>query len=704
MKKLFLLILVLALALGCFASCDMLPESVQDGIDSVLGMVGLGGDEDVSDEPHEHSFEYTSTKDPTCSLPGKETYTCSCGETEIKEVGEPLGHDFKESGKTAATCNKNGGTKYKCTRCGFSKTDSIPATGHNFGPFVEASRLIPCLNDYCSYAMLSEGNGKYKEVFVYKFTEEDIAAFDSVYAELDYIISSADPYDPDLHAFDEGSENHDAYLIMEAKYLELDDVLEYVTYQYQVAQIEYHMSMNNTEKKERYDYISQVRTDLVSRYYSFYDEIYDSMFRDYFYYGMTDEEIQAIILECDGISNPEYKALTDRNKEIELEFYDIVSPETDERVPVLYAEFVENNKRIAELMGYDNYLEFAYENVYERDYTYQDVQLVVGNVKKYMTSIYSDVYGEWNNIVANLTTEAYDAYTTYVLSSFFSDYEANTQLNDYIDLMAFTSNPDKNITFSDELNNLMSDGNLFIGQYKGAYVTHIYEVDIPIAYFETTTYSGAFTVAHEFGHYMNEIYSGGKYSQSFDLLESHSQGNEMLFLSYLKNNGGLTEDGMHMVEVYELVSMLDSIMHALAVDTFEQAVYTDTYSGVNASKIMADGAITADEYDFLFESIIQDLGGSANMSGEYWRYVTISSPCYYVSYAVSAISVLQLYTMANNDFDAAKEAYLKLFSYVDEYEKGADYMTMEEVFEYAGLYSFTDPELYKMYKEEFTFD
>jgi oligoendopeptidase F len=241
----------------------------------------------------------------------------------------------------------------------------------------------------------------------------------------------------------------------------------------------------------------------------------------------------------------------------------------------------------------------------------------------------------------------------------------------------------------------MSDGNLFIGQYKGAFVTTVYDVDIPIAYFETTTYSGTFTVAHEFGHYMNEIYSGGKYSQSFDLLESHSKGNEMLFLAYLKNNGGLTEEGMHMVEVYELINMIDSIMHALAVDTFEQAVYTNVYAGPNADKIMADGEITADEYDLLYKSIIEDLGASSYMSGSYWRYMTITSPCYYISYSVSALSVLQLYPMANEDFDAAKDAYLKLFTYVDEYETNDTYMTTEETLEYAGLYSFTDPNLYK---------
>ena len=711
MKKLFLLILVLALALGCFASCDMLPESVQDGIDSVLGMVGLGGDDaddtaddttddttdDETDAPHVHEF-VTETKQPNCSLPGKETKTCACGVVEVNEIGEALGHNYKVVSVTEPSCNSTGGTKYKCSRCGYSYTDTTPATGHNFGPLVESSRLIPCLNDFCSYAKLPDGNGKYNDVIVYKLTDEDLAAFDSIFAELDLIISAADAYDPALHGYAEGSATHDAYLVMEAKYEELYDVLEYVVMQQQVAQLEYYVNMNDSVKKDNFDYASQVRTDLVSRFYSFSSPIYDSMYRDYYYYGMSEEEILAFIFESDTISNPEYKALLDRNNEIELEFLEIGTPATSELVPTLYAEFVENNKKMATLMGYENYLEYAYENVYSRDYSYEDVQTIVNYVKKYLASSYLSIYGKWSSITgSNLTDSAYATYLTYIEESFFTNYESNKAVNDYIDLLAFTSNADKNITFSDELNGLMADGNLFRGQYSGAFVTSLYGIDLPIAYFGQT-YSDSFTLVHEFGHYMNEVYSGGKYSQSYDLLEMHSQGNEMLYLAYLKSlNGQIPKDGIEIVETYQLLVLLDSIMNALAVDTFEQAVYTDTYSGTYSDEIMADGVITADEYDLLYSGIIADFGGTGLMPDTYWRYMTITSPCYYVSYSVSAISVLQLYIMGSEDFDAAADAYLKLFTYVDEYELGADYMSMEDVLEYAGLYSYTDERLYKMY-------
>jgi hypothetical protein len=199
---------------------------------------------------------------------------------------------------------------------------------------------------------------------------------------------------------------------------------------------------------------------------------------------------------------------------------------------------------------------------------------------------------------------------------------------------------------------------------------------------------------------MNEVYNSEGYDQSYDLLEMHSQGNELLFLSYLKDLESINEKDLVLVETYQVLIALDSVLNALAVDTFEQAVYTDSYDGAYSDEIMADGVISADEYDLLYESVLVDFGIDDLAYPSYWRYMTITSPCYYVSYSVSALSVLQLYPMAKDDFDTAIDAYLKLFTYVDEYENNDEYMTTEQVLEYAGLYSFTDERLYALIYDE----
>ena len=145
--------------------------------------------------------------------------------------------------------------------------------------------------------------------------------------------------------------------------------------------------------------------------------------------------------------------------------------------------------------------------------------------------------------------------------------------------------------------------------------------------------------------------------------------------------------------------MFAAVISGSLIDSFEQAIYLDTYSGHDAAIIMADGTITVDEYKTLYASICKDYGVEESF-GTYWEYgMTITSPCYYISYSVSAISVLQLYEMAKSDgFDAAKEAYLKLFTYVDENPS----MEFEDILEYAGLQSFMNEEIYITLNEYFT--
>jgi hypothetical protein len=169
------------------------------------------------------------------------------------------------------------------------------------------------------------------------------------------------------------------------------------------------------------------------------------------------------------------------------------------------------------------------------------------------------------------------------------------------------------------------------------------------------------------------------------------QGNELLFLSYLKASGKLNNVVISLIETYSLVNMLYSVMAGMTIDTFERAIYLDNYTGTNSETIMEDGTITFDEYNLLYTSICTDYGVEDSIDG-YWQHgMTITSPCYYISYSLSALSVLQVYEMANtNGFDVAKDAYLKLFTYVDEDPA----MTIEEILAYAGMLSYDNEQLY----------
>lgn len=641
MKKFLAMLLVLIMSLS-IVSCSVLPEGLRNTIDNMLGKSKNNEGE------HVHEFVYVDGLEPTCTIAGYANYACSCGE---------------------------------------KKQEDLPAH-HKWGEIVEASRFVYCTSNGCKAFQLPEGDNIYADDLTFNFTERHKAELTLKYEQVLAMVEASARYDETLHGYAEEGALKEEYDIVDALHTELYDLVLYAITHRQIAEIDYYCDMGNKELEDRYSEMMDYCTEIIATFYSLAQPFYDSCYREFFYYGMTDPEIKAYIFEANAVADEEYTSLVNRNNEIELDMLAISDPTVTNEILDLYAEFVANNNRIAEILGYSNYLEYAYKNVYSRDYTYQDVSVVVDYVKKYIAPEFVNVYKKWNSL--SYTNEDVNDYYSQVDKSFFTNEKGNLTLNDYIDTLNFTSNPDKQISFSDEFNKLISNGNLFRGQYQGAFVTSLYALDLPIAYFGPG-YDNAFTVAHEFGHYMNEIYNGDVENQSYDLLEMHSQGNELLYLNTLKRS--LTMGGYKLVEVYTYVNMLYTIMAGLAVDTFEQAVYLNYYDGPNSDTIMADGKITSNEYDLLYASIIEDFGTKGYQDTNYWRYgMTITSPCYYVSYSMSALGVLQLPGVAKyQSKNAATEAYLKLFTYTDENPD----MTTAEVLEYAGLYSFTDEEMYK---------
>ena len=647
------------------------------------------------EEPHEHEFvlSETDSKKASCTEDGVEVKVCSCGEKQETAI-PATGHDMRVATESKPTCTGKGSIDYKCFNCGKMEYNNLEELGHNYEETPsEPSRVRRCLNEGCTSCQWTESNGKHKDTLTFKFTKDDETALDAKYDEVKAMLDAAEKYDPAKHAYAETGALADAYKAIDAVHTELYDMVMYAMSQKQLAEIAYYCDMKNTELEEMYSYMMDYQTNVIAKFYTLSRPFYDSCYRDFYYYGMTEEEINAFLFDSDAISNPEYTALKEKNNAIEEQ---VVAPGFDSsKLPELYAEFAANNNAMAQMMGYDNYLEYAYENVYGRDYTYEDVAQLTDYVKTYISPVFADVYNTWNTLTG-YTQEDLDKYYGQVQKPFFEVLEGNTLVNDYIDLMAFTSNPDKNITFSDEFNKLMSDGNMFRGEYEGAFVTTIYSADLPIAYFGKGGYDNCFTVIHEFGHYMNEVYNAATYKdtdygQSYDLLEMHSQGNELLYLCYLEENAGYADVAYTLIRTHAIVNMLYSGMAGFTVDAFEQAVYLDQYDGLGAEEIMADGTITADEYDALYTYICTDFGVADALDG-YWEYgMTVTSPCYYVSYSVSALSVLQLYEVAKTDgFDVAKEQYLKLFTYADENPE----MGMNDILAYAGMLSFKDEQLY----------
>ena len=77
---------------------------------------------------HEHNYNAVVTA-PTCTEKGYTTHTCACGDSYVDTYVDALGHAW-DNGKVTKepTETKTGVKTFTCTRCGETKTETIPVT------------------------------------------------------------------------------------------------------------------------------------------------------------------------------------------------------------------------------------------------------------------------------------------------------------------------------------------------------------------------------------------------------------------------------------------------------------------------------------------------------------------------------------------------------------------------------------------------
>ena len=78
---------------------------------------------------HQHSYTAVVTE-PTCTEKGYTTHTCACGDSYVDTYVDALGHAWDNGKVTKEPTETETGVKtFTCTRCGETKTETIPATG-----------------------------------------------------------------------------------------------------------------------------------------------------------------------------------------------------------------------------------------------------------------------------------------------------------------------------------------------------------------------------------------------------------------------------------------------------------------------------------------------------------------------------------------------------------------------------------------------
>ena len=309
----------------------------------------------------------------------------------------------------------------------------------------------------------------------------------------------------------------------------------------------------------------------------------------------------------------------------------------DALVPV-YQEMIETRKELAELEGYDTYTDYCYDVDYGRDFTGEDIAALRETVIREIKPLYEEL--RMMQYMSDFNTELEQPLTGGEIVETIGEHIGNVQpeLTEAFEYMR-----EHGLYCIDNTDEMLDVGfTSDLPEYGSAFI------------FDKTngTVHDLETLVHEFGHF-NAAYHAKQNtlmdSLLVDVAEIHSQGLEMLFLDEMKE---ILTDDPDALQLYMLTNMLESVLSGFEYDEFQQKVYAGeemTQEELNELAMDVDEKYTG----YFYED-----------DGEAYEWVlinhTFTAPLYYIGYATSALSALDIWTESLEDRDAAVDKYMKL--------------------------------------------
>ena len=426
---------------------------------------------------------------------------------------------------------------------------------------------------------------------------------------------------------------------VDALYDEFEITFYHIAQQMTLASIIYYCDMDDPASSERYESTTDIFYDLQDKYMTSCRTMYlESKFSAELFEGWSEEELKQL---------EEYDpALTDLKKEIkDLEMqYDALEygwgnngEKVTDQVTEIYIQMVTKNNELARYYGYDNYYDYATANVYGRDYTADDLASFREYVIKYIVPNRGAVSDAADNI-SSLKDWRQKAVREFNNSKF-DETKTNYLLN-YLNSLEGAMGEGMRHMFENK-NCVFSNMGT---SHPTAFQTYLYEDEKPFCLFGSTGQS-ATTMVHEIGHYY-AAYSNEDID-NYDLCETHSQGNEFLFVKYCESS--LDKEVYRAIKSSQLGDTYTTILASTIIDAFEQRVYSlDSVEGM-----------TSADFDQIMTEVCEPFGNASSITDftVYWRLVAVSNPVYYISYAVSAVAALEICALAEEDYASALTAY-----------------------------------------------
>lgn len=360
------------------------------------------------------------------------------------------------------------------------------------------------------------------------------------------------------------------------------------------------------------------------------------------------------------------REITGRVSELTLQYNALIMEylsydEETEKIGALYRELVDLHNEEAQIVGYKDYADYAYEASYGRDFTPDDAAALCEAVKPYARQYFGSLY--------------YNEAT-------YADFSADTDLTER-ELVGLVTQymPRVSDDAAKAAAYMEKHGLYFMDSAERVsdlgFTTTLDQYNAPFIYLALYgDQNDIQSMFHEFGHYydayVNPVPDLLLSVGSLDIFEIHSTGMEALSTGWYEDIYGEDAD---LARIRFLDSALYTVFSGCLFDEFQRVVY-------------ADPTLTPEQISQTFVTIARSYGlrSFGKEFSHYWMQVNhnFESPFYYISYAVSMLASLQIYEMAENDWAAAADFYNDLVSL------GAFDYTYCELLDKVGLECFTD--------------
>lgn len=288
----------------------------------------------------------------------------------------------------------------------------------------------------------------------------------------------------------------------------------------------------------------------------------------------------------------------------------------------LLVELIALRQEIAAYWGYSDYLQFAWDFYYYRDYTPSQAGALLEQIRQELAPLYRQMSG----------SSVWDA-----------SYEPCSEK----ETLGYVRRAAKNMggTVAEAFKVLEAAGLYDIAygenKYNSSFEIYLTSYWEPFIFMNSTlTAYDQLTLAHEFGHFCNDYASYGSYV-GVDVSEVFSQGMEYLSLCYGQNTQALTR--------VKMADSLNTYVEQAAFASFEQQMYG-----------LSGEALTVENLYNLYDTVAQSYGFDS-VGYDRREFVDIThyytNPLYIISYVVSNDAAMQLYQLEQEERGAGLRLY-----------------------------------------------